>query len=312
MPGTIEEALKAFSAAGESAALIAGGTDLLIDLQEKAVEERPRLLIDVTAIPELQGIEIREDQVRLGAAATHAEVISHQELREIATVLVEGCQVIGGPQVRNVATIGGNVAHALPAADSMLGLLALDAEAQIATLPEEGDVTRRWVPLQDLFAGPGVNTLVPYRELIVSFRFDAVREGTGSAFRRIMRPQGIALPIMGMACKLVLDSKKEIINDARVVPGPIAPVPTRARETEKALIGAKVDQEIFHKAEEVAREECSPRTSKHRATSEYRNMMITRLLREALSAAARRAQTGEIKIDQPFIGERGVRPRASV
>lgn len=312
MPESIEEALETFSKAGESAALVAGGTDLLIDLQEEEVEERPRLLIDVTAIPDLQGINIREGQVTLGAATTHAEVISHEALRQVATALVEGCQVIGGPQVRNVATIGGNVAHALPAADSMLGLMALDAEAQIATLTEERDVTKRWVPLQSLFEGPGVNTLVPFRELIVSFRFDALREGEGSAFRRIMRPQGIALPIMGLACKLVLDEDKEIIQEARIVPGPIAPVPTRAVKTEEALVGQRVGQEVFQKAEEIAWEECHPRTSKHRATSEYRKWMISRLLRHALTAAASRAQTGVVEIDQPFIGERGVRPKTGV
>jgi carbon-monoxide dehydrogenase medium subunit len=311
LPETIEEALETFAEAGEEAALMAGGTDLLIDLQEEGVAERPRLLIDVTAIPDLQGINIEEDQVYVGAAATHAEIISHQGLRQVATALVEGCQVIGGPQVRNVATVGGNVAHALPAADSMLGLLAFDAEAQIATLTEEGKVTRRWMPLQTLFAGPGVNTLVPYRELIVSFRFAPIREGSGSAFRRIMRPQGIALPIMGLACKLVLDGDKEVIREARIVPGPIAPVPTRAVKTEKVLIGERVDQKVFQRAEETAWEECHPRTSKYRATSEYRKMMISRLLRKALSAAASRAQTGEIHIDQPFIGERGVRPKTN-
>ncbi|MFO8037279.1 MAG: FAD binding domain-containing protein [Anaerolineales bacterium] len=311
IPETIEEALETFSKAGDSAALVAGGTDLLIDLQEEGVEERPKLLIDVTAIPDLQGIHIREGQVTLGAATTHAEVISHEELRRVATALVEGCQVIGGPQVRNVATIGGNVAHALPAADSMLGLLAFDAEAQIATLTEGGDVTKHWVPLQSLFAGPGKNTLVPYRELIISFRFEALEDGSGSAFRRIMRPQGIALPIMGLACKLVLDDEKEVIQEARIVPGPIAPVPTRAVKTEEVLVGERVDQEVFRKAEEIAWEECHPRTSKHRATSEYRKWMISRLMRKALSAAASRAQTGEILIDQPFIGERGVRPSMS-
>jgi len=309
IPGSVKEALKAFSKAGKSGALVAGGTDLFIDLKEEAVEERPRLLIDVTAIPELQGIEIGETHIRLGAAVTHAEIISQEELRQNATVLVEGCQVIGGPQVRNVATIGGNVAHALPAADSMLGLMALGTEVEIATLLDDGErISRRWVPLETLFAGPGTNTLVPYRELIVSFRFEVPEVMSGSAFRRVMRPQGIALPIMGLACKIDLDDSGEMIKEARIVPGPIGPVPTRAKMTEQALIGKEVSRDAFQYAEEVASEECKPRTSKRRATSEYRILMIKRLLKKALWAAADRAQTGKVHIDQPFIGERGVRP----
>lgn len=309
LPESIQEALTLFHESGESAALIAGGTDLLIDLQEEELESRPRILIDVTAIPELQGVRQEGEMIHLGAAATHAEVISHDMIRDRATALVEGCQVIGGPQVRNVATVGGNVAHALPAADSTLGLVALDAEAQIATLEEDGSIARRWVPMPDLFAGPGKNTLIPYRELIVAFRFQGLTGYAASAFRRIMRPQGIALPIMGLACKLVLDDSGAMIQDARIVPGPIAPVPSRATRTEQALIGQKADQEVFEEAEEVAQQECQPRTSKYRATSEYRVMMIRNLLREALSAAAERARTGEIVIEQPYIGEYGVRPR---
>lgn len=306
---SIEEALTIFSEYGDSAALVAGGTDLLIDLKEEEMSSRPQVLIDVTSIPELQGISVEEGTVHLGASTTHAEVISHGGLRELATALVEGCQVIGGPQVRNVATVGGNVAHALPAADSTLGLIALDAEAQIATLTDQGTITMRWVPMADLFSGPGVNTLVPYRELIVSFRFQALGSHAASAFRRIMRPQGIALPIMGLACSLKLDEHDDIIEEVRIVPGPIAPVPSRATETEKALVGQPADKEVFREAVRVAQRECQPRTSKYRATADYREKMIKHLLREALDAAARRARTGEVVIKQPFIGELGVRPR---
>jgi len=305
---SVKEALETFASEKDSAALVAGGTDLFIDLKAEDIQSRPRTLIDVTSIPELQGIEIADGRVRLGAATTHAEIISHEFLRSRATALVEGCQVIGGPQVRNVATVGGNVAHALPAADSTLGLIALGAEAQIATLTENGDIARRWVPMADLFAGPGKNTLLPYRELLVAFRFQPPGEGAASAFRRIMRPQGIALPIMGLACFLQLDDQKKIIEDARIVPGPIAPVPTRARETENILVGAESGEELFARAEAVAREECQPRTSKYRATAEYRNKMIRYLLRDALRTADYRARTGDVKIGKPFIGERGVRP----
>lgn len=308
MPSSLKEALADFARLGDDAALVAGGTDLLIDLQEESADARPDVLIDVTAIPELHGIEVEDGMVRFGAAVTHAEIIANKALGRVATALVEGCQVIGGPQVRNVATVGGNVAHALPAADSTLGLMALDAEAEIATLQDDGSVSRRWVPLPSLFAGPGRNTLTPYRELIVAFRFQAIGEHEGSAFRRIMRPQGIALPILGLACSLGLDDAGETIEWARIAPGPIAPVPSRAPKTEQALVGQPATAETFATVTEVALQECHPRTSKHRATSDYRKLMISHLLQGALSAAADRARTGDVTIGQPFIGERGVKP----
>jgi len=306
---SVDEALHKFSESGDRAALVAGGTDLLIDLKEEEFHSRPEVLIDVTSIPDLCGIEISDQTVRLGAATTHAEIISNQGLRNTATALVEGCQVIGGPQVRNVATVGGNVAHALPAADSTLGLMALKAEAQIATLTETGQVQRRWVPMAELFAGPGRNTLLPNRELIVAFRFPVRGQPAASAFRRIMRPQGIALPIMGLACMIQLDPDSGRIEKARVVPGPIAPVPSRAIRTEKLLMGKIPSEELFQQAENTAWEECQPRTSKYRATADYRKRMIRHLLHNALRAAVHRAQTGDIVIEQPFIGERGVRPK---
>lgn len=309
LPASIEEALTIFSEHGDKASLIAGGTDLLIDMQEEDADSRPDVLIDVTAIPDLQEITIADGMVRFGAAVTHAEIIAHEDLRQVATALVEGCQVIGGPQVRNVATVGGNVAHALPAADGTLGLMALDAEAEIATLEDDGSVSRRWVALPALFAGPGRNTLTPYRELIVAFRMPAMQEREGSAFRRIMRPQGIALPIMGLACSLGVDVDNETIAWARIAPGPIAPVPSRAPKTEEALMGQPATTETFAAVTDVALQECHPRTSKHRATSDYRKLMISHLLQGALSAAADRARTGEVTIGQPFIGERGVKVR---
>lgn len=307
LPASIEEALSAYVEHGDAAALIAGGTDLLIDLQEEEVESRSTVLIDVTAIPDLQDIEVEGGSVRIGAAVTHAEIIASEALRQVATALVEGCQVIGGPQVRNVATIGGNVAHALPAADGTLGLLTLGAEAEIARLEDDGRVSRRWVPLQGLFSGPGQNTLEAHRELIVAFRWRALGPGEGSAFRRIMRPQGIALPILGLACSLGLESDGDTIAWCRIVPGPIAPVPSRAPATEAALVGAPATAKTFAQVAEVALAECHPRTSKHRATADYRKLMISHLLQSALTAAVERARTGEVMIGQPFIGERGVK-----
>ena len=139
------------------------------------------------------------------------------------TALAESCGVVGGPQVRNVATIGGNVAHALPAADGAIGLLALGAEAQICTLAEDR-VRCEWRPLLSLFAGPGQNTLMR-NQMVGAFRFPVIAPGQASAFDRIMRPQGVALPILGVAVKLTLDETGRRVQKAAIAIGPAGPIP---------------------------------------------------------------------------------------
>ncbi len=195
---SVADALHALRAHDGQARVIAGGTDLLLDLEEGDVPP-PVALVDVSRIEEMTAIYRQGDHIYVGAAATHAQIVASGLLREHATCLVESCGVIGGPQVRNVATIGGNVAHALPAADGTVSLVALEAEAQVARLVEGGHIQHSWLPILDLFLGPGRSAVDPTRELITAFRFSARRPHEGSAFDRIMRPQGVALPILGMA-----------------------------------------------------------------------------------------------------------------
>lgn len=276
------------------AQLIAGGTDLLLEMQQG---HRPPVeaMVDVTAIGELTGIGERDGDIEIGAAATHTAIVKSELIVQKATCLVESCGVIGGPQVRNVATLGGNVAHALPAADGTTALVALDARVEVAS-----PSGRRWMPILSVFKGPGISTLEQGRELITRFRFAAANNGSGTAFKRIMRPQGVALPIL--ACAVWVDVGPDAgdgpveaaaVRDVRICIGPVKPVPVRAESAEAALRGRSLG-EALDDCVEAARSEFMPRTSKHRATSEYRLEMIEVLLRRALPLATRRALGEEI------------------
>ena len=156
-PTSVAEALTLLEQYGNDAALVAGGTDLLLDLQYNG-HGPVHALVDVTAIDGLNTIRDEGDSLVIGAAVTHAQIERDPRLRAQATALVESCSVVGGPQVRNVATIGGNVAHALPAADGTIGLLALNADVQVCTLTG-GVLDCAWQPLLSIFAGPGRNNL---------------------------------------------------------------------------------------------------------------------------------------------------------
>lgn len=286
-PGSVDEALELLQSYAGKARVIAGGTDLLIDIRH-GHQPAPDALIDITAIPELCDVTQDGDTLLIGAGVTHARIVDDPLIAARATCLVESCGVVGGPQVRNVGTLGGNVAHALPAGDGTTSLVALDAEAEAVVQGE-----RRWYPIRELFLGAGQSLLDPTRDLLIRFRFALAREREASAFKRIMRPQGVALPILGCAAWVRLDPSGKRYEDVRICIGPVAQVPTRADAVESALRGQPVGQEAVEAAVEAARASLSPRTSKYRATADYRQEMIDVLLRRVLPLAAERARTGE-------------------
>jgi CO/xanthine dehydrogenase FAD-binding subunit len=286
-PSTIDEALTLLSFYRGNARIISGGTDLLLDIRQGHLDP-PEALVDVTRIPELGAIHQDGDMLTVGAGITHAQIVTASLISERATCLVESCGVVGGPQVRNVATLGGNVAHALPAGDGTTSLTALDAEAEIVL---DGD--QRWLPIRGLFAGPGVSILNPTRDLLIRFRFKLCGPGEATAFKRIMRPQGVALPILGCAAWVRLDEAGERYDDVRVCIGPVAKMPTRATQVENALRSQSISDKTLDRAVDVAHQTLHPRTSKYRATKGYRQEMVEVLLCRVVPLAVERARTGQ-------------------
>lgn len=289
-PETVAEALSLLAKYAGEAKVIAGGTDLLIDLQFNNDNPEPvEALVDVTRIDEMTDITEVDGVVSIGGAVTHTTIVKSAMLEAGATCLVESCGVVGGPQVRNVGTLGGNVAHALPAGDGTTSLVALDAEVLVAW----GSGEREWLPIAGAYKGPGLSALDSHKDLLVAFRFPLCDDGEGTAFERIMRPQGVALPVLGCAVWVKLNEAKTHYADARVCIAPAAPTPRRATEAEQALIGQSVGEASLQAAIDAAQEAIHPRTSKYRATADYRQEMMAVLLRRTLPRAADRAATGE-------------------
>lgn len=281
---SLKEALDTLSIEDQSKVVIAGGTDLLLDIQQGR-HSQPDLFLDVSEIDEMRHIRQEGESIYLGGAVTHNEIVRSELLIEHAQCVVEGCGLIGGPQVRNVATIGGNVAHALPAGDGTISLLALNAEVRIASNSGES----RWEPLVDIFAGPGEVTFDRNCELLVGFRFPAKGDGEASAFHRVMRPQGVAIAILNMAAWVKLDSNDQL-EDIHISCGPAGPRPFRAYQTENIFKGKGFDEHIFNQACGVLESEVKLRTSRHRATKEYRVHLLPVLLREVLETAITRCK----------------------
>ena len=286
-PKSLAEAQALLEEYQGEARVFGGGTDLLLDIKQ-GNHPPVKALVDITKVEGLNAITIVGQSAKIGAGVTHTQIINSQVLANQATCLVESCGVIGGPQVRNVGTIGGNVAHALPAGDGTTSLVTLEAEVEIL---HDGDKKR--ISILDMYQGPGRSLLDPTRDILLYFTIPLSQPREASSFRRVMRPQGVALPIMGCASWLKVNAFDKV-EDARVCIGPVAPIPTRVTAVEQALIGNLVDNATLARVIEIARKELKPRTSKFRATAEYRREIIGVLLRDTLELAYHRAKSGEV------------------
>lgn len=284
-PHSVDEAVRLLKHYDGRARVLGGGTDLLLDIQQG---RSPVLdaVVDTSRIAGLDSVNNEDAYIVIGCAVTHTQIVKDESIGRFGTCLVEACGVIGGPQVRNVATLAGNIAHAMPAGDGSIGLLALGGEIEVADANGH-----RWMPLRDAFLGPGESAIDHHRALLTRLRFPPTTKGSGSAFTRVMRPQGVALPMISMAARLQVDDDNTI-SKVRISLGPAGPVPYLAQAAMDLLNGKPAVGLQFNRAVETILASVSLRTSKHRATREYRAEMIRTHLPMILERAAERARNG--------------------
>ncbi|HSG97484.1 MAG TPA: FAD binding domain-containing protein [Woeseiaceae bacterium] len=280
-PDNLDEALQILQRYDGRARVVGGGTDLLVE-SRRGLRRPFEAIVDATRIDGLDRIDNDGEHIVIGCGVTHTAIVTDERIRQYGTCLAESCGVIGGPQVRNTGTLAGNVAHALPAGDGTIGLLALGGEIEIAAA--DG---RRWIPARDSFDGPGRSRIDRHREILTRLRFLKTADNEGSAFHRVMRPQGLCLPIVSMAARLQVDD--DVIAAAGISMGPVGPVPWFAEPAAEVLVGGPATRSQFEQAAEVALGHITLRTSKYRATEEYRESMIRTWLPVILQTAAKRA-----------------------
>ncbi len=276
-PASITEAIQALTTASGPVMPIAGGTDLLLDLKQG--RHAPiHTLIDLTFVPEMSLLELRGDELYIGAAVPVNRVALDPLTGTHAQALVEACNLIAGPQVRNTATLGGNVAHALPAADGTIALTALEAQAEVASPAG----TRR-MPFTSLFLGPGKSAIDKTKEIIVGFYLPITRTHQASCFKRIMRPQGVALPILN--CAVWLEREGDTVKDIHIAVGPGSSTPFRATEAEATLRGQSATSDALNRTIESLLGQAKFRTSARRASAEYRRHIVGGLFSDVFESA---------------------------
>lgn len=281
MATSIAEAVAFLAGHQGQARVIAGGTDLLIDLQEG--KKKAACLVDISSIQDLKNIHYDGNYIRIGAGVTHSDVAVSPLIRQQATLLAEAAATVGSPQIRNTGTIIGNVVNAQPAADTAVALAALDGEVEL--IDSKG---RQYLRVTDCYAGRGISRIDSTRQLVAAVRFVPLKTGQGSAFVRFALRKSLALPVINVAAIVALEEGR--IARARLVIAPAGSAPFRIEEAEKLLRDQVPTGAIFRQAARVAAAAVPFRASPLRGSREYRRALAEVLVEEALAKAVQRAR----------------------
>lgn len=279
-PESLADAVDLAARFGGEASFLAGGTDLIVQIERGRVA--PRHVIGLGRVPGLAGIEVN-GRITLGARVTHRAIEQTPALAGPLRCLVEGAEVIGGHQVRNVATVGGNLVNASPAADLVPCLLALDG---VVTLVGPGG--EREVPIERFLLGPNRTARRP-DELVTRVDLPALPPRAATAFLKAGRRRAMEISVVCVAARLALDAALERCLEARVVLGAVAPTAVRAHAAERLLEGQPVGGEAFRRAAEAAQEACRP-IDDVRASAGFRQHLVGVLVRRALDRCVERAR----------------------
>jgi CO/xanthine dehydrogenase FAD-binding subunit len=283
VPGSLAEALEMLESCRGAARIIAGGTDIVPASRTGAADIRA--LIDITRIPGLAEIGLDGQTVRIGPLVTHSEVARSGLIRERGMALAEGAAQLGSPQIRNIATLAGNIVNAQPGADTVIPLLALDGSVTI--LSRQGE---RTVPLAELFTGVGRSVIDSSKEIVTGISFPALGKGEASANLRLAKRKALVLPILAVAVVVGTDPGGKNFTRARIALGPVATTPLRCQAAEEILAGSPVGEAVIRKAAAEAEKAANPRTSLIRGTSEYRKAMVAVLVERGIATALKRLE----------------------
>jgi carbon-monoxide dehydrogenase medium subunit len=279
-PRTLDEAVGAFAAAAGAARILAGGTDLLVQMRTGAV--RPELIIDIKSIDEMTSIvETADGGFRIGAAVSGAVLGEHPRFGAVWPGVLEAVNLIGSTQVQGRASAGGNLCNASPAADSVPAMVAAGASVTV-----QGPNGRRDIAVEAVPTGPGRTSLAP-GEILVSFTLPPRPKGSGDAYLRMIPRTEMDIAVVG--CGVSLTLKDGVVASARVALGAVAPTVLLVADAAKALTGSTLDEAALEQAAAACRAACRPIDDK-RGTIAYRTKVAGVLLKRTAAIAAERAR----------------------
>lgn len=274
-PASLDEAAEYLQRSG-GVTILAGGTDLMPQSQSGRLKFKGTLM-NIRRIAELKGIALEGGAIRIGALATMTEILQSALVKKHLPILVEACDHFASDQIRNAATLGGNICNASPAGDTLVPLLVLDAQVELASKPN-GSLARRRLPLAEFFSGPG-KTKLGAAELLAAVYVPLPQAHHYARFFKFgTRP---ALDISTVSIGIAGTLQNGALSNARVAFGAVAPVPLRALRTERALEGRRLDAAAIDSIADAARDEVTP-IDDIRATAWYRKELIHNITKRML------------------------------
>ena len=279
-PATLHEACQIMAELKEKAKPIAGGTDLIVSMKKGLIS--PENVVSLDRIPELASINPSNGIVKIGACLRVMQLVRSADLSWEFSGLWQAARSLGSPLIRNLATIGGNIVSARPAADLPPALLAYDATVVLRSASRE-----RHVPLNQFFLGPGRTVMLP-DEILTEILVEKPPTRSGAAYLKLGFRKALEISIVNVASFISLESHGERIQSARIVLGAVAPTPVRAPSAEQLLIGKKATEALFGMAGEAAAKDCKPITD-IRGSAEYRQAMVSVLTERTLKMSFEKA-----------------------
>jgi len=273
VPQTLDEAVSLFESHGDHAAMyVAGGTDVMVKTKQGKIA--PDFLISLKHLSGMDQVQMNPDtkELNIGALATHRTLENSTVIRRHYPILHDAVQHIGSTQIRNVATIGGNIVNAVPSADGAIPLIALDGLAKIY-----GPDGKRTVDLIHFFEGPG-QTVLKAGEILTEIVIPHQPSHTGSAYQKVSRRAAMELPLIGVGMVLTLDPDTAVCRKARICLGVAAPTPLRTLSAERFLMGKVLNETVLIEAGKMAAEESRVRDS-IRGQAWYRREMVSVFVR---------------------------------
>lgn len=291
-PRTLRQAVTLMERHGDQARVVAGSTDFLVRWRQRTWQ--PRYVVSIKNLPNLARITFSpRNGLRLGALVTVQDLESHPLVRQHYPALSAAASTFAGVQIRNLATVGGNVANASPAGDTLPALLALDAQCRVT-----GPAGERSVPLDRFFTGPG-STVLERGEILTELRLPPPGRGAGSLYIKHSPRGAMDIATLGVASAVRLEDSGRVCRDARIALGAVAPTPIRAYSAEDMLRGQAWTPELLRAASEEA-QRCSVPIDDIRGTAAHRRAMVGVLVERTLERAIAMAKDGPI----PFQAQR--------
>jgi len=283
-PKTITEALSVLAKYGEHANVIAGGTDVMVDMKYK---EEPGCLVNIKKIPGLDTIQENGASLQMGPLVTIRDIETSRLVRERLPLLWESCHQFASLQIRNTATIGGNICRASPSGETLAPLLALEAKAKLAF--RDGEKTEAFI---SFFQGPG-KTSLGSKGLLTEIEIPYPPKGSHGVYLKHAVRGAMDIAMVGVAVLITADAGNSSLQDVRIALGAVAPTPIRATKTEALLRGKSLTAALVKEAATLAASESSPITDQ-RSSAEYRGWIVEALTRRGLEQSWKAASGKEV------------------